>query len=199
MASGKQHERVNLLGLAVITAGYVGALILNSRISGRSLAVLTEPHVVFGFVISYLVGAFLVTPDLDLAEQRVRAKHHWGILGRLWVPYGKVFAHRGLSHTWLVGPFTRLVYMALLAGLALVALALAVRPFGYRVRVVTDPSYPWGELALVVLAGYYLSQWFHLMADGVSPWYGHQLRRRAARKRKKRARARPSARSRRSR
>lgn len=199
MASGKQHERINLIGFGVIAIGYVSYWLLYWIVPmlgpGQSfvpLAVLAEPHTVFGFAISYLVGAFLVTPDLDLAEQRVRAKHHLGVLGYLWVPYGKMFAHRGLSHTWFVGPFTRLVYIALLTGLALVALALAVLPFGYRVRVVTDLSYPWGELVLAVLAGYYLSQWLHLMADGVSPWYGHQLRRRAkgrAKVRKRRARA----------
>lgn len=197
MASGKQHERINLTGFAVITVAYWGArgfgLLDGTPLVGLRMA--------FGFTISYLVGAFLVTPDLDLAEQRVRAKQHWGILGYLWVPYGKAFAHRGLSHTWFVGPLTRLVYMALLAGLGLLTLALMVRPFGYRVRVIADGAYPWGEVAVAVLAGYYLSQWFHLMADGVSPWYGHQLRRRAsrARKRKKRARAKLTSRSRRSR
>jgi uncharacterized metal-binding protein len=197
MASGKQHERVNLTGFAVITVLYWGI----RGLGWLDDSPLAGPRMVFGFAISYLIGAFLVTPDLDLAEQRVRAKHHWGILGYLWVPYGKIFAHRGLSHTWFVGPFTRLVYLALLALLALASLALAVRPFGYRVRVVAQASYPWGELALAVLAGYYLSQWLHLIADGVSPWYGHQLRRRArARKRQSRARpsrAKPSARSRR--
>lgn len=178
MASGRQHERINLAGFVVISAGYWTARGLG-WLEGSPLA---GPRMAFGFAISYLVGAFLVTPDLDLAEQRVRAKHHWGILGRLWVPYGKIFAHRGLSHTWFVGPFTRLAYMALLAVLALVVLALAVLPFGYRVRVVAQGWYPWDELALAVLAGYYLSQWFHLVADGVSPWHGHTLRRRNARR-----------------
>lgn len=196
MASGKQHERINLTGFAAVTVVYWGARGFG-LLDGTPLA---GPRMAFGFAISYLVGAFLVTPDLDLAEQRVRAKHHWGILGYLWIPYGKMFAHRGLSHTWFVGPLTRLVYMALLAGLSLLALALAVRPFGYRVRVVADGAYPWDELVVAILAGYYLSQWFHLIADGVSPWYGHQLRRRAnrARKRKRRT-AKPSSRSRRSR
>ena len=198
MASGKQHERINLIGFGVIAIGYVSYWLLYWIVPmlGRSVfcafGSVSRAAYGFGFAISYLVGAFLVTPDLDLAEQRVRAKHHLGVLGYLWVPYGKMFAHRGLSHTWFVGPFTRLVYIALLTGLALVALALAVLPFGYRVRVVTDLSYPWGELVLAVLAGYYLSQWLHLMADGVSPWYGHQLRRRAkgrAKVRKRRARA----------
>jgi len=194
MASGKQHERINLIVFAGLTLSYwVGRIF--GWLNGTPL---TEMRVVFGFAISYLVGALLVTPDLDLAEQRVRAKNNLGILGYLWVPYGKMFAHRGLSHTWFVGPFTRIVYMAVLAGLALLALALLVRPFGYRVRVVADDAYPWGELVVAVLAGYYLSQWFHLMADGVSPWYGHQLRRRASkvRRRKKRARAKTSTRSR---
>ena len=83
------------------------------------------------FALSYLIGTFLVTPDLDLAEQGVRAKTHWGLFGLLWIPYGAIFSHRGHSHSWIVGPLTRILYLTIIV-LALSWVTSKVAPyFGY--------------------------------------------------------------------
>lgn len=107
MPAGRVHEAINLGALGLLSASYL--------YHGDHLGV-SEPAA-FGFAAAYLIGTFLVTPDLDLAEQRVRAKGNWGVLGWLWVPYGLIFSHRGWSHTWIVGPLTRLAYMALMGAL----------------------------------------------------------------------------------
>jgi uncharacterized metal-binding protein len=63
-----------------------------------------------------------------------------------------------LSHTWLIGPLTRLFYLALL-------LAVPVwfaRELLHNFRIGQDD-------ALAIMVGYYISQWLHLLADGVSP------------------------------
>ncbi len=162
VASGRTHETVNVVALGVLAGAYAYAR--SQGYQEQIDAVLPGPSRL-ALLVSYLIGTFLVTPDLDLAENSVRAKSNWGLLGLLWVPYGALFKHRGLSHSWILGPATRLVYMAMLA-LALAWLADAAAPYlGYHFSVEV-PLGNWRELAFGALIGYYLSQWLHLVADG---------------------------------
>lgn len=127
-----------------------------------------EP-VALAFAGSYLLGTFLVTPDLDLAENRVRAKGRWGLMGLFWVPYGLMFSHRGLSHTWVAGPMTRVAYMGAV-GLLLYWLARALLGYlGIRFELGTHWQAPPGDILWALGLGYYISQWLHLVADGVWP------------------------------
>lgn len=174
MPSGRAHEAINLTVLAALAGGYAyaraqGLVQDHPLLSTETLA---------AFSASYFIGTFLVTPDLDLAENRVRAKSNWGLLGLLWIPYGATFSHRGLSHSWLVGPLTRLLYLALLA-LALGYAASLLAPwFGYAFQVTVILGHNWRELGLGALVGYYASQWLHLLADGIQPDHGLRRRRR---------------------
>lgn len=183
MPSGRAHETINLLAYAAAAVGYAYARQMGLT---AELDTLLAPEILKTFSLSYLVGTFLVTPDLDLAENRVQARNNWGLLGLLWIPYGALFSHRGLSHTWLVGPLTRLVYLALLA-LALGWAAAQVGPyFGYHFSVKAELGENGAELAVGALTGYYLSQWLHLLADGIQPdhgWSGRKKRRRERAKR----------------
>ncbi|MCA9838250.1 MAG: metal-binding protein [Trueperaceae bacterium] len=173
MPSGRTHEAINLTFFAGLAAGYAYA---KSQGLTQEFETLLSPQTVTLFSLSYLVGSFLVTPDLDLAENNVRAKRHWGLLGLLWVPYGTMFNHRGMSHTWILGPLTRLVYMAVV-GLALAYAITFLAPyFGYQVQFQAQLSSNWQELALGALLGYYLSQWLHLIADGIAPDHGRKRR-----------------------
>lgn len=159
MPSGRVHEAINLSVLGVASAGYIAY---------KTSLGIAEP-VALAFSASYLVGTFLVTPDLDLAENRVRAKGRWGVLGLFWVPYGLMFSHRGLSHTWLAGPITRVAYMGLV-GLLLYWVSRAI--LGY-----VGVNFNWGghwqtppeNILWALVLGYYVSQWLHLLADGVWP------------------------------
>ena len=177
MPSGRTHEAINLTAFGLLVGGYAVA---QSQGYTAEYDVLLAPETVGVFTAAYFTGTYLVTPDLDLAENHVRAKSNWGLLGLLWVPYGKLFRHRGLSHSWLVGPLTRLLYMALVA-LALGWGVSALSPyFGYTFRIRLALRDNWQELAVGALAGYYLSQWLHLLADGIQPdhmWKGRKRRR----------------------
>jgi uncharacterized metal-binding protein len=175
MPSGRTHDAINLVSFGAIAAGYAYA---------RSQGLTTDSHPLFTtqaftlFSICFLAGTFLVTPDLDLAEGNVQAKRNWGLLGLLWVPYGKMFKHRGLSHSWFLGPLTRLVYMVVVA-LALLNLAQLLAPyFGYAFSIRTEFGENWRELLLGALAGYYLSQWTHLLADAFVSDFARPVRRR---------------------
>ena len=103
MPSGKVHNAINTLSLLALSGGYSYAY--------SSHLFKLEPGAVLTFAAAFVAGTFLLSPDLDLAEQHVSIKNNWGWLGFLWVPYGWVFSHRGISHSWIVGPLTRLVYL----------------------------------------------------------------------------------------
>lgn len=151
MPSGRAHDALNTLGFAGLAGAAVYAY-------SAGLLVL-EPLAALAFSVGYFAGTFLLSPDLDLAENHVSSKRSWGPLGFLWVPYGRLMRHRGVSHSWVVGPLTRLLYLGLLA---LPPLALL------KVRL-TQPDALDLAAAGWLVGGYYLSQWFHLVADGVFP------------------------------
>lgn len=146
-----------------------GFLMLHMQGHGPLLdAVLPLPARVAA-VASYLVGTFLVTPDLDLANRSVRAKSNWGVFGWMWLPYGAVFRHRGLSHSWIVGPLTRIMYLIIL-GLALMELvSIAGGALGVELRFRTQLAGNWLPLLYGTLVGYYVSQWLHLLVDHTGP------------------------------
>lgn len=166
--SGRTH---NLINVGVFAVGGTAALFLH-----RADLVAITLHDAVLFTVGFFVGTFLLSPDLDLAEGHVSSKRAWGFLGFLWVPYGLMFSHRGWSHSWIVGPATRLVYLGIIVALV----------FGF-VRLVwptlTVPLVPvaWTSL-LPLLLGYYVSSWLHLVADGVRPDHKMKLRPKRARR-----------------
>lgn len=159
MPSGRVHEAINLSVLGLATAAY--------WVYRQDLEV-AQP-VALALVGGYLLGTFLITPDLDLAEQRVRAKGRWGWLGWLWVPYGWMFAHRGLSHTWVVGPLTRLLYLGAMGMLVYWLLAALAGYLGLHINLQARLSWPPQEILWALVLGYYAAQWLHLIADGIWP------------------------------
>ncbi|MBZ9714398.1 DUF2227 family putative metal-binding protein [Deinococcus multiflagellatus] len=110
-----------------------------------------QDQVVLAVGAGYLIGTLYVTPDLDLPLND--AARRWGPLRFIWVPYHRLSRHRGMSHTYVLGPLIRLLYLAVLMW-PLVAL--------FRPEIDTGR-------AAQVLAGYLASQWLHLLADGYWP------------------------------
>lgn len=168
MASGRMHETINVASL--MGMGVAFAVLQDHPVFDPPLGEVVGVVSRYVFAAAFLIGTFLVTPDLDLAEGHVRAKKHWGLLGVLWVPYGLLFTHRGISHTWFAGPLTRLLYMAFVGAL-LVLLVSPLKPWvesAFSVDIVL--RIPWMSVAPAALAGYVVSQWLHLLADGIMPW-----------------------------
>lgn len=163
--SGRVHEAINLSVLGLGIAGYMAS---------KDQLEIPEPMAI-AFVGSYLLGSLLITPDLDLAEQNVRAKGRWGLLGLFWVPYGWMFSHRGLSHTWVVGPLTRLLYLGTIGILLFWLLEAILRYWGASLNLRPLLQVPPQNILWSLVAGYYVSQWMHLIADGVWPDTGRVL------------------------
>lgn len=159
--SGKIH---NLINTSVLCCLGAGTLYLNAT---DRLSVPT-PWLA-GFGSAFWLGTFLLSPDLDLADQQnVNSKRSWGIFGTLWYPYGTLFSHRGLSHSWILGPLTRLAYLGLILLPVFLLTPLLIPNTLKQLSALSWPTL-WATLL-----GYYVSQWLHLLADGIFP--GHSFR-----------------------
>lgn len=107
------------------------------------------------FAGAYVMASLFLSPDLDLA--RSDASRRWRRARFLWRPYAALFRHRGISHSPIFGPLTRVLYLAVVGAGLWMALHLAV-------DVPLPRSLPWSS-ALPVLAGLYFPHLLHVALD----------------------------------
>jgi len=172
MPNGQTHNAINLGALAGVTVAAIAA-----RADIPAAPAITG-------TLAYLAGTFYLSPDLDLSNTvRTASKRAWGRLGFLWVPYGWIFKHRGVSHSWIVGPFTRIAYLfilatliaglfAPLANLEVPAMRALTSSFERGITQVSGAASVRAEVLPMLCSitlGYLLSQWMHLLADGIKP------------------------------
>lgn len=150
MPSGKTHLRIELILLPVWVALFY--LFIDASWQAGAL-----------FAGAYLFSSLLLSPDLDLRYNRSRRR--WGLLGFIWIPYTKVFKHRGVSHSLLLGTLTRLGYLG--------AFALLIA-FGLRylnIWAVSLDSLTAAPLDLklvgVLVAGLWLPNIIHTLTDHI--------------------------------
>lgn len=93
MALGRAHDFVNLLALP-------------------ACLYFVPKDFYLSFVGGYLVGTFLLSPDLDLP--RSKPSKRWKKLRFIWKPYKALSKHRGTSHVPILGTFLRLTYLLLM-------------------------------------------------------------------------------------
>lgn len=155
MPSGKTHLRIELLLLPVwVAVGFVAENYAITAIGWEGIAI---------FAGAYLFSSFLLSPDLDLRHNRSRRR--WGLLGFIWIPYTKVFKHRGVSHSLLFGTLTRLGYLGTLA--LLLALGLS---YCHIWAISLDPltAAPIDmELVGILVAGLWLPNITHTITDHI--------------------------------
>lgn len=148
MPSGRTHLRIELITLPL------WALLFYLFVDAAWGAVAL-------FVGAYLFSSLLLSPDLDLRHNEARQR--WGLLGFVWLPYTKIFKHRGVSHSLLFGTLTRLGYLALLA--VIVALGLSY----FNVWAMPVAQVPWTKLDLwlvgILLGGLWFPNILHAFVD----------------------------------
>lgn len=167
MASGQTHARVAKTTL--IVGSTAGALVC------ARYPALWPAYWPF---VGGLVNGWLVTPDIDV-DHITKEEQRWGdvpvvggllrtVFATFWYPYALNVPHRGISHAWLLGTFTRFVYQ--FAGLfALWAIWQALR-LVYGNGQVMQPDFPALPWALVsyYFVGWALQDTLHLVFD----WQG---------------------------
>jgi len=142
MPSGARHLRLESFLLPVFLAGLYFYGI-------RWPGLLT-------FAGAYLFSSLFLSPDLDLRSNSARRR--WGLLGLIWVPYSKVFKHRGLSHNLLLGPLTRIGYLFLLG----IIVIYALNYFGLRANIRVHFT---KEILAMIGIGLYLPNSLHILYD----------------------------------
>lgn len=149
MPSGKTHAAVELALGPVFGAAYYVVL----QPDGGELA---------AFAGAYLFSSLWLSPDLDLPKNAARRR--WGPLGFLWAPYSKVFKHRGLSHSLVWGPLTRLIYLGLVLAAVIAGLSylggLTLPPAERAEGVLEDRG-----LLRALGVGLYLPNVLHVLLD----------------------------------
>jgi len=155
MPSGKTHLRIELSLLPVCVALlFVAQHYQVVTIGWEGMAI---------FVGAYLFSSLLLSPDLDLRHNRSRRR--WGLLGFLWIPYTKIFKHRGVSHSLLFGTLTRLGYLGLIALVIAWGLSYfnvwAIHPDALR-------TFPLDlKLFSLLIAGLWLPNIIHTLTDHI--------------------------------
>jgi uncharacterized metal-binding protein len=140
MPSGIRHLQVELFLLPPFTIGFY---FLTTDLKDTAL-----------FGVFYLLSSIFLSPDLDMKKSI--PKRRWGPLGFIWFPYSLVFKHRGISHSLLWGPLTRLLYIGFL--LALLSLPL-IKLDDFSVNV---------EALSAVILGIYIPNVLHVLYDRLS-------------------------------
>ena len=157
MPSGIAHRRIAALALIVILA--VVARHYEDLVSHLGVDPVFE--YTFLFCLGILTGTYLLSPDLDLAGSDPAKS--WGIVQAIWLPYAKLFRHRGISHVPVLGTLSRLIYLAIIVGLVwLAALSLAGEASSVSIP---DPASLVTPGAICLFSGLVASDLIHLVAD----------------------------------
>jgi uncharacterized metal-binding protein len=104
MPAGRTHLKIELFLLPLLLGAFWYWM-------GPYLGPQYQWHGLLLFGLAYLFSSLMFSPDLDLRHNSSRS--NWGVLGFVWIPYTKIFKHRGMSHSLVLGTFTRLAYLGL--------------------------------------------------------------------------------------
>ncbi len=113
------------------------------------------------FVLAYLFGTFLLSPDMDLA--RSDPMRNWGLLHFVWRPYVQMFKHRGVSHMPVVGTLTRVLYLLAVVYI-LSAVATVCFDLGWKMSIRDLRHVDWTGVGWA-LCGLCLPDLLHILAD----------------------------------
>jgi uncharacterized metal-binding protein len=160
MPSGRTHfffESMVAIGLCVALVG-----VLLEPGTRAAFAQWVPLPAAVAFVVGYLFSLTALSPDLDLA--RSRSAFAWGPLRVLWWPYNALFKHRGLSHHWLWGTASRLVYLAVVIALPV---AMGAAQLGWWDPATVDGTTlrPWMPAAAGFILGCYIPNLVHIFLD----------------------------------
>lgn len=170
---------------------YPQHILSNSIIGTITTSLLTlytdfSTPIIATFAISFVVATIFLSPDLDLLHS-TPAKN-WGVFKFLWLPYGLIFRHRGLSHGLLTSTITKVMYIAIIAvlGVCFYHLFFSIIPFVKDIHLIVEMDQIYKSISLSInelitlavnftlnnkeiivagFAGIFLSDVSHIMTD----------------------------------
>ncbi|MGC1307381.1 MAG: metal-binding protein [Phormidesmis sp.] len=142
MPSGRTHDKITLWCLPAVV--------------GLTAWAMRSPTIVLTVSVAYLVGGFMLGPDLDIVSIQYK---RWGPLRWIWLPYQTALPHRSrFSHGPIIGTALRVVYLAIWTALfTMVAVTI--------LNAVWDAQLTWQSLGrtLHYLAGRYFAEWVAIL------------------------------------
>ena len=142
MPSGKSHDRITLWLLPVVLTG--------------AFVVTTDVPLTVIVSISFLLGGFMIGPDLDIQSVQYR---RWGPVRWIWYPYKALIKHRSTwSHGPVIGTLVRVIYLGVWVVLFTSIGILAINYFW-------QAQLSWAIIAptLRSLFAQYLQEWLALL------------------------------------
>ena len=177
MPSGRTHDRITLWCIPFVT--------------GFTYLLTNDLAITLIVTISFLVGGFMLGPDLDIRSIQYR---RWGLLKWIWLPYQKALKHRSkLSHGPIIGTAIRVVYMGVWIAIFTVVLSIIF-------NALWDAKLTWQSLLATVryLGNHYVVEWIsaivglelgaisHSTSDMVGSRMGRRKRAKAKRRKQRR-------------
>ncbi|MDR2539936.1 MAG: DUF2227 family putative metal-binding protein [Chlamydiales bacterium] len=144
MANYKTHTGFNLFLVLPILVGF-----------GHYFFHLSE-KALMSFVATFTYATLFMSPDLDLVH-KVKLFSLRGFITLPFRGYSKIFRHRGISHSFLFGSLTRIIWLSSLLFLLSFSFSFSENIFSFYKHFKTSFIY--------VLAGICLSDWSHLFLD----------------------------------
>lgn len=114
---------------------------------------LTTFQLIF-FIIGFFIGTVLLSPDIDVKSESARR------CGVACTPYRKIFSHRGISHHWLWGTVTRILYVLVIIGLLTGLVFVLKLPLPDITIILTHPF----EILMLIL-GIFIANILHTVID----------------------------------
>lgn len=174
MPSGRTHDKITLWCLPPVV--------------GLTFGLTNSPSLTITTALSFLVGGFMLGPDLDIRSIQYK---RWGPLRWLWLPYQKALRHRSrLSHGPVIGTALRVAYLAVWVALFTFLIVLVL-------NALWDAGLTWQSLGATVryLLNHYAAAWVAVLvglelgaiSHSVSDTIGSRIRRRKQHQKKRRS------------
>jgi len=148
MAMYKQHAQFNLFIALPILMGAMYYFLHPAR------------DLMFIFTGTFAYSTLFMNPDMDLANQ-IRLTSIRGILSIPFRSYSKVFSHRGLSHSLILGSFTRILWLLAWGAIAFLIVYKSLPTKGSILKFYKH----YQPFILYGFAGICLADWGHLLLD----------------------------------
>lgn len=146
MPSGKKHIQINWVFLVVLN---IIIIIFIHDISIRH-------YILFNII--FIPTSYFISPDLDLDSSVYK---RWSIFRFIWYPYREIMKHRGASHSFIWGPISILMNLALFASI----IVLIAASIDLLAEIQLTPLML--EIGIIITICVVLICWIHIIADKI--------------------------------
>lgn len=146
MPSGKKHIQINWIFLVILN------IIIIIFIHDISL----KHYILFNIL--FILTSYFISPDIDINSSVYK---RWGLLRWIWYPYREIMKHRGASHSFIWGPISILMNLALFASI----IVLIVASIDLLTEIQLTPLML--EIGIIITICVVLICWIHIIADKI--------------------------------